>query len=77
MLRRDCATAQSRQSILFSHTQCLKVDEDSIQNLDMYLHFVAAHARLKLDANAKWMIFSCAPRQVMSEQIEIGTTDLL
>ena len=34
-LRRDCASAQSRQSLRFSHTQSMKVEEDSDQNLDI------------------------------------------
>ena len=46
-LRRDCAFAQSRQSLRCSHTWSMEVDERSDQKSDIKPQWMAVHTRLK------------------------------
>ena len=46
-LRRVCAYVQTRQSFRSSHTQSSDVVESSDQNLDIWLHWISQHVRLK------------------------------
>ena len=48
-LRRDCAFAQSRQSLRYSHTQTMEVDERSLQDSNTWSHQIAVYLRLKYD----------------------------
>ena len=47
MLRRACASTQTRQSLHCSHTGSMEEDEGSDKTSDIYQHLMAAHAHLQ------------------------------
>ena len=46
-LRRACTSTQSRQSLSYSYTWSMELDEGSDQKSDILLHWMAVYARLK------------------------------